>query len=33
MPSWKGRLSDLELWKVIAFMSSLGDQARAAKEK
>jgi mono/diheme cytochrome c family protein len=33
MPSWKGRLSDDELWKVIAFMSSLGDQARAAKEK
>ncbi|MDO8478227.1 MAG: cytochrome c [Candidatus Rokubacteria bacterium] len=33
MPSWKGRLSDPELWKVIAFMSSLGDQARAAKEK
>jgi mono/diheme cytochrome c family protein len=33
MPSWKGRLSDDELWKVIAFVSSLGDQARAAKEK
>lgn len=33
MPSWKGRLSDDELWKVIAFMSSLGDQARAAKKK
>ena len=29
MPSWKGRLSDDELWKVIAFVSSLGDQARA----
>lgn len=29
MPSWKDRLSDDELWKVIAFMSSLGDQARA----
>ena len=28
MPSWNGRLSDDELWKVIAFMSSLGDQAR-----
>ena len=33
MPSWKDRLSDDELWKVIAFMSSLGDQARAAKGK
>ena len=33
MPSWKGRLSDDELWKVIAFVSSLGDQARAAKGK
>jgi mono/diheme cytochrome c family protein len=33
MPSWKGRLSDDELWKVIAFMSSLGDQARAAGGK
>jgi mono/diheme cytochrome c family protein len=33
MPSWKGRLSDDELWKVIAFMSSLGDQARAAGAK
>jgi mono/diheme cytochrome c family protein len=31
MPSWKGRLSDDELWKIIAFVSSLGDQARAAK--
>jgi mono/diheme cytochrome c family protein len=30
MPSWKDRLSDDELWKVIAFVSSLGDQARAA---
>jgi mono/diheme cytochrome c family protein len=30
MPSWQGRLSDDELWKVIAFVSSLGDQARAA---
>jgi mono/diheme cytochrome c family protein len=29
MPSWKGRLTDDELWKVIAFVSSLGDQARA----
>ena len=29
MPSWKDRLSDDELWKVIAFMSSLGDEARA----
>lgn len=33
MPSWKGRLTDDELWKVIAFVSSLGDQARAGKEK
>jgi mono/diheme cytochrome c family protein len=33
MPSWKDRLSDDELWKVIAFMSSLGDQARAAGGK
>ena len=31
MPSWKGRLSDDELWQIIAFMSSLGDQARVAK--
>ena len=30
MPSWQGRLSDDEMWKVIAFVSSLGDQARAA---
>ena len=29
MPSWKDRLSDEELWKVIAFVSSLGDQASA----
>jgi mono/diheme cytochrome c family protein len=33
MPSWKDRLSDDELWKVIAFVSSLGDQARAAGGK
>lgn len=33
MPSWKGRLTDDELWKVIAFVSSLGDQARAAGGK
>jgi mono/diheme cytochrome c family protein len=33
MPTWKGRMSDDELWKVIAFVSSLGDQARTAKEK
>ena len=33
MPSWKGRLSDDELWKVIAFVSSLGDQARTAGGK
>jgi len=33
MPSWKGRLSDDELWKVIAFVSSLGDQARAKEGK
>jgi len=33
MPSWKGRLSDDELWKVIAFVSSLGDQARASTGK
>lgn len=33
MPSWKDRLSDDELWKVIAFVSSLGDQARATKGK
>jgi hypothetical protein len=32
MPSWKGRLSDDALWKVIAFVSSPGDQARAAKD-
>jgi mono/diheme cytochrome c family protein len=31
MPSWKDRLSDDELWKVIAFLSSLGDEAKAAK--
>jgi len=33
MPSWQGRLSDDELWKLIAFLSSLGDQARVAKGK
>jgi mono/diheme cytochrome c family protein len=33
MPSWKGRLSDDDLWKVIAFMSSLGDQAGGAGGK
>ena len=33
MPSWKGRLSDDELWKVIAFVSSLGDQARSSAGK
>ena len=29
MPSWQGRLSDDELWKLIAYLSSLGDQASA----
>ena len=33
MPSWKGRLSDDELWKVIAFTSSLGAQARSSAGK
>lgn len=33
MPSWTGRLPDDELWKIIAFVSSLGDQARAAGGK
>ena len=33
MPSWKGRLSDDELWEIIAFVSSLGDQASAAGQK
>ena len=33
MPSWKDRLSDDELWRVIAFLSSLGDQARASAGK
>ncbi len=33
MPSWKGRLPDDELWKIIAFVSSLGDRARAATGK
>lgn len=33
MPPWKDRLPDDELWKIIAFVSSLGDQARAAGEK
>ena len=33
MPSWKGRLPDDELWKIIAFVSSLGDQARVATGK
>ncbi|MBI3634606.1 MAG: cytochrome c, partial [Candidatus Rokubacteria bacterium] len=28
MPGWQGRLSDDELWKVIAFLSALGDRAR-----
>lgn len=30
MPSWNGRLTDDEFWQVIAFVASLGDQARAA---
>lgn len=33
MPGWKDRLPDDELWKIIAFVSSLGDQARAAGAK
>lgn len=33
MPSWNGRLPDDELWKIIAFLSFLGDQARAAGGK
>ncbi len=33
MPSWKGRLPDDQLWKIIAFVSSLGAQARAAGRK
>jgi len=32
MPNGRGRLSDDALWKVIAFVSSPGDQARAAKD-
>ena len=28
MPSWNGRLTDDEFWKIVAFMSWLGDQAR-----
>ncbi|MBI4246739.1 MAG: cytochrome c [Candidatus Rokubacteria bacterium] len=28
MPGWQGRLSDGDLWKIIAFLSSLGDRAR-----
>jgi len=30
MPPWNGRFSDDDLWKVIAFVASLGDQARGA---
>ena len=33
MPPWTGRLPDDELWKIIAFVSSLGDQAKAAAAK
>ena len=33
MPPWTGRLPDDELWKIIAFVSALGDQARAAAAK
>ena len=33
MPPWTGRLPDDELWKIIAYVSSLGDQARAAAAK
>jgi mono/diheme cytochrome c family protein len=29
MPSWNGRLTDDELWQIIAFVAALGDQARA----
>ncbi|HEV8439211.1 MAG TPA: c-type cytochrome [Methylomirabilota bacterium] len=33
MPSWAGRLSDDELWKIIAFLSSLADRAEAGAQK
>jgi mono/diheme cytochrome c family protein len=29
MPGWVGRIPDDELWKIIAFVSSLGDAAKA----
>ena len=32
MPSWYGRLTDDEFWKIIAFVSSLGDRARGARK-
>jgi mono/diheme cytochrome c family protein len=31
MPPWQGRVSDDDLWKIIAFVSSLGDQARGTR--
>jgi mono/diheme cytochrome c family protein len=30
MPSWKGRLPDDDLWKIIAYVSSLGERAKRA---
>lgn len=33
MPSWAGRLTDDELWKIIAFVASLGEQARGTTTK
>ena len=33
MPPWTGRLPGEDLLKIIAFVSSLGDQARTAAEK
>ena len=33
MPSWQGRLPDDELWKIIPYVSALGDRARASSPR
>jgi mono/diheme cytochrome c family protein len=33
MPSWADRLSNDELWKIIAFLSALGERAQAGAPK
>jgi mono/diheme cytochrome c family protein len=33
MPNWSDRLTPDELWHIIAFVASLGDQAKAASSR